>query len=355
MKGIILHGGHGTRLRPLTHTGPKQLLPIANKPMSEYCVESIKEAGIIDIAIIIGGVGSNKVREYYGSGEKFGVSFTYIKQNSPKGIAHAISLCKEFVNNESFLVFLGDNIIQKSIKEFTTQFEKSTYDATILLCKVDNPSRFGIATVEEGKIIKIIEKPKNPSSNLAVTGIYFLTSKIFEIIDNLKPSWRDELEITDALDILLKKNHNLSYEIITDYWKDTGTPNDIIHANGQLIKNMDDSFAGKKEDNVKISGKVIVGKNSMIKSGVTIIGPVIIGENCMINSGVILGPNTSIGDNSQLSRCKIINSIIMQNCIIDIKTSIKNSIISNSSEIIQSNQSNDGKVFLLGEGTKISL
>jgi len=160
MKGIILHGGHGTRLRPLTHTGPKQLLPIANKPMSQYCIESIKEAGITDIAIIIGGLGSNKVKEYYGNGENFGVNITYIVQDEPRGIAHAIRLCKEFVNNEKFLVFLGDNIIQKPIRGFVENFTKSDYDATVLLCEVDNPSRFGIADVENEKIIKISEKPK---------------------------------------------------------------------------------------------------------------------------------------------------------------------------------------------------
>jgi len=353
MKGIILHGGHGTRLRPLTHTGPKQLLPIANKPMSEYCVESIKEAGIKNIAIIIGGIGSKKVREYYGTGEKFGLSFTYIEQDSPKGIAHAIQLCKEFVQNEKFLVFLGDNIIQKSIREFTLKFEKSNFDATVLLCKVDNPSRFGIASVTEEKITKIVEKPKNPSSDLAVTGIYFLTSKIFEIIENLKPSWRNELEITDALDILLEKNHNLSYEIITDYWKDTGTPEDIIHANGQLIEKMKDSFLGVKENNVKIDGKVLVGKNSLIKSDTIINGPAIIGENCIINSGTIIGPNVSIGDNSSISKCNVTNSIIMKNCKIDLDMNIQNSIISNNSEITYDDKLNNKKVFLLGEGTKI--
>ena len=353
MKGIILHGGHGTRLRPLTHTGPKQLLPIANKPMSEYCVESIKEAGVTDIAIIIGGIGSKKVREYYGTGEKFGLSFTYIEQDSPKGIAHAIQLCKEFVQNEKFLVFLGDNIIQKSIREFTLKFEKSNFDATVLLCKVDNPSRFGIASVTEEKITKIVEKPKNPSSDLAVTGIYFLTSKIFEIIENLKPSWRNELEITDALDILLEKNHNLSYEIITDYWKDTGTPEDIIHANGQLIEKMKDSFLGVKENNVKINGKVLVGKNSLIKSDAIINGPVIIGENCLINSGTIIGPNVSIGDNSSISKYNVTNSIIMKNCKIDLDVNIQNSIISNNSEITYDDKLNNKKVFLLGEGTKI--
>lgn len=192
MKGVLLHGGHGTRLRPLTHTGPKQLLPIANKPMSQYCVESMKEAGIREIAIIIGGTGSNKVKEYYEDGKKFGVKISYVEQDFPRGIAHAIRLCKEFVGNEKFLVYLGDNIIQKSISEYVKLFETSDADASILLCEVNNPSRFGIADVRDGKILRIMEKPKNPPTNLTVTGIYLLTPKIFDVIDRLKPSWRNE-------------------------------------------------------------------------------------------------------------------------------------------------------------------
>jgi glucose-1-phosphate thymidylyltransferase len=355
MKGIILHGGHGTRLRPLTHTGPKQLLPIANKPMSQFCLEAIAETGITDIAIIVGGIGSNKVKEYYDDGTKFGVNITYIEQNEPRGIAHAIRLCKEFINDEKFLVFLGDNIIQKSIKDFVGNFQNADYDATVLLCEVDEPSRFGIADVENAKILKITEKPKNPTSNLAVTGIYLLTPKIFEIIDDLKPSWRDELEITDALDNLLKQNDNISFEMITDYWKDTGTPEDIIHANGEIIKNIRDYSDGDISDDVKISGKVLTGKNSIIEQNVTISGPVIIGENCKINSGVIIGPNTSVGDNSIINRGNIENSIIMKNCEIDSTANIRNSIISNNSKIIQLDKSTEEKIFLLGEGTKVYL
>ena len=207
MKGILLHAGHGTRLRPLTHTGPKQLLPIANKPMSEYCIESMKETGIKDIAIIIGGIGAQKVKDYYGDGTKFDVNITYIHQDFPRGISHAISLCEDFIGDEKFLVFLGDNIIQKSIKDFSINFEKSDASASILLCEVDNPSRFGIADIHDGKIKKIMEKPENPPTNLAVTGIYFLTPIIFDIIKRLKPSRRNELEITDALDMLLNENH----------------------------------------------------------------------------------------------------------------------------------------------------
>ena len=193
MKGIILHGGHGTRLRPLTHTGPKQLLPIANKPMSLYCVETLIQAGVNEIAFIVGGTGAEKVKEFYGNGEKFNVKFSYIEQEFPKGIAHAISLCQNFINGEKFIVFLGDNIINKDISEYILNFQKSNVEASLLLCEVDNPSQFGIAEIKNEKIIKIVEKPKNPATNLAVTGIYCLTSHIFEIINKLKPSWRNEL------------------------------------------------------------------------------------------------------------------------------------------------------------------
>ena len=346
MKGIILHGGHGTRLRPLTHTGPKQLLPIANKPMSQYCIESIRDAGVTDIAIIIGGLGSNKVRECYGNGEKFNVNITYIEQDEPRGIAHAIRLCKEFVNNEKFLVFLGDNIIQKSITDSVENFIKSDYDATVLLCEVDNPSRFGIADVENEKIVKITEKPKKSTSNLAVTGIYLLTPLIFEVIDNLKPSWRNELEITDALDNLLKQNDNIGYETITDYWKDTGTPEDILNANRQVLEHIcgtaDAVFESNRHDKVSLD--------------LALRRPCIIGKNCEIDESASIGPNVSIGDNTIISSDVVIeNSIIMSDCKIDGGLNIKDSIISANCHLHGNNKDKTKKVFLLGEGTKITL
>ena len=337
MKGIILHGGHGTRLRPLTHTGPKQLLPIANKPMSQYCIESIRDAGVTDIAIIIGGLGSNKVRECYGNGEKFNVNITYIEQDEPRGIAHAIRLCKEFVNDEKFLVFLGDNIIQKSITDFVENFNKSDYDATVLLCEVNNPSRFGIADVENEKIIKITEKPKKPTSNLAVTGIYLLTPLIFEVIDNLKPSWRNELEITDALDNLLKQNDNISYETITDYWKDTGTPEDILNANSQVLEHL--NFPPGCGADGNFWGRFCI-----------------IGKNCKIDESANIGPYVSIGDDTIISSDVVIeNSIIMSGCKIDGGLNIKDSIISANCHLHGNNKDKTEKVFLLGEGTKITL
>ena len=352
MKGILLHGGHGTRLRPLTHTGPKQLLPIANKPMSQYCIESMKEAGVKDIAIIIGGTGSQKVKDYYGNGEKLGVNISYIQQDFPRGIAHAIGLCEDFINNEKFLVFLGDNIIQKSINEFGIEFEKSNVAATILLCEVENPSRFGIADIKDGQIKKIIEKPKNPPTNLAVTGIYFLTPVIFDIIKKLKPSWRNELEITDALDMLLNKKHPITYKMITDYWKDTGTPEDIINANRAILENSVPEFKGKKSSTVSIEGNVSTGDETWIGDQAKINGPVIIGKKCKISGDVIIGPNTSIGDECVISGGIIKDSIIMNNCEIGKNVNLKNSIISSNSSIKQNNIKNE-QVFLLGEGTKI--
>ena len=352
MKGVILHGGHGTRLRPLTHTGPKQLLPIANKPMSQYCVESLSDAGITEIAIIIGGIGSDKVKDFYGDGENFGVNFTYFQQEQPKGISHAINLCKEFIGNEKFVVFLGDNIIQKSIKEYVKEFTTSDVSASLLLCEVNNPSSFGIAELVNDNIVKIVEKPKEPKSNLAVTGIYFLTPLIFKIIANLKPSWRNELEITDALHQMLEKNYKITYHMITDYWKDTGTPEDVLHANKEILKKTKGSFQGEKEENSMIDNKSIIGKGSIIKGNSKISNSVIIGENCLIDNACI-GPYSSLGDNSTIISSKIENSIIMENCKIEGNITITDSIIAKNSNI--NSENNKEKIFLLGEGTKITL
>ena len=354
MKGVILHGGHGTRLRPLTHTGPKQLLPIANKPMSQYCVETLVEAGITEIAFIIGGTGSNKVKEYYGNGEKYGANFSYIQQDYPKGIAHAISLCKNFIGNEKFVVFLGDNIIQRSIGEYIFNFEKSNAEASLLLCEVTNPSQFGIAEIKDKKIIKITEKPKNPPTNLAVTGIYFLTPHIFDVIEKLKPSWRNELEIADALQMLVEDDKEIIFEKITEFWKDTGTPNDIIEANRILLNNMPTEFNGEKEPGVSIEGKVIVGKGTIIKNGVKIVGPTIIGKNCLIEENTNIGENTSIGDESKIISANISNSIIMSNCTIEGELTVRDSIIASNSKI-QQKQNGKSEKFLLGEGTQISI
>jgi glucose-1-phosphate thymidylyltransferase len=357
LKGIILHGGHGTRLRPLTHTGPKQLLPIANKPMSQYALEDLKKAGITDIGIIIGDVYPDKVKEYYGTGEKFGVKITYIYQDKPKGISHAIRLCKDFIKNDKFIVYLGDNVLRKNLIDYTKKFQTSNSDAMILLCEVDDPQRFGIAELDKdnpGKIKKIMEKPKDPPSNLAVIGIYFLTPKIFDIIDRLKPSWRGELEITDALQMLMDNGNKIEYDTVTGWWKDTGTPEDIIHANKLVLDSIGTENQFLIDDDSAIKDNIVIGKDTEISKDSFVTGPVIIGKNCKIGPAVRIGPYVSIGDNCKIQRCEIQDSIVMADCIIDAKIDLSNSIIAHASEI-EDCITPKKQQFLLGERSQLKL
>lgn len=352
MKGIILHGGYGTRLRPLTYSRPKQLLPIANIPMSQYGLSSLVQAGISEIAIIIGGENSDKVKEYYKNGQEFNAKITYVYQNEPKGISHAISLCKEFVGNDKFVVFLGDNILVKEISTYVDDFKNSDDDAKILLCEVPNPQQFGVIDIaSDGTIKKIMEKPKNPPTNLAVIGVYLLTPIFFEIIENLKPSARGELEITDALQLLLDSNKKISYDKITNYWKDTGTPSDIIDANNTILSQMKSYFLGKKDENVEIIEPSMIGSGTVLHSGSKILGPVIIGKNCIIGDNAIIGPNVSIGDNTTVKNCQIDNSIVMNDCYINSNIHISNSIIPYRCEITTSEYAK----LILSEDSKLSL
>ena len=357
MKGIILHGGHGTRLRPLTHTGPKQLLPIANKPMSQYALEDLKTAGITEIGIIIGDVYPEKVKEYYGTGEKFGVKITYIYQDSPKGISHAIRLCKDFIGNDRFIVYLGDNVLRKNLIDYTKKFESSDSDAMILLCEVDEPQRFGIAELDKdnpGVIKKIMEKPKDSPSNLAVIGIYFLTPKIFDIIDKLKPSWRGELEITEALQLLMNDGNKIEYDTVTGWWKDTGTPEDIIHANKLVLDSIGTENQFLIDNDSEIKENIVIGKGSIISRDSFVTGPVIIGKNCKIGPAVRLGPYVSVGNNCKLQKCNIQDSIIMADCTIDAKVDFERSIIAHGSEIKDSDIPKKYQ-FLLGERSQLKL
>jgi len=354
LKGIILHGGHGTRLRPLTHTGPKQLLEIANKPMSQYALEDLKNAGIVDIAIIIGDVYPEKVKEFYGNGKKFGVKITYIYQDKPKGISHAIGLCRDFVGNDRFVVYLGDNILRKDLNDYVSKFSSSSDDAMILFCEVENPSSFGVGKFENNKLVKIIEKPKIPPSKFAVIGIYFFTPLLFDIIEQLKPSWRGELEIVDALQILLEKNYKISYDFVTGWWKDTGTPEDILHANRLILDSIgcENQFLIGK--NYKINGNIVLGENTEISRDCHITGPIIIGDNCKIGPNVRVGPYVSVGDNCRLKQCTIENSIIMSDCLIDANVDLSESIVAKGSTI-ENNSKPKKHEFLLGERSHLKL
>jgi len=356
LRGIILHGGYGRRLRPLTHTGPKQLIPVANKPISQYVLEDLVEAGINDITIVLGNTYPEKVEEYYGDGSKFNAKLSYVHQSEPKGIAQAIGLCEQHMQNQLFVVYLGDNLIKSGIKNFTETFKTSNYDAMILLCEVENPQRFGVAKFDQnGKLIALIEKPKEPPSNYALTGIYFLKPIVFDMIRKLKPSWRGELEITEALQLLVEKGYNVGYQAVKGWWKDTGAPEDILEANRMVLDELKPEIKGKIENKNSIQGRVSIGENTIIEQGALIRGPAIIGENSTIENEVYIGPCTSIGNNVTIKKGEIENSIIMDNCYIEANERITDSLIAPHSKIISTNNKPRARRFILGERSHLEL
>lgn len=315
MKGIILHGGAGTRLRPLTFSGPKQLIPIANKPASQYVLEDLVSSGVRDVAIVLGETFPELVREYYRDGSSFGVQITYVYQGKPLGIAHAVKLCRDFVGDDRFVVYLGDQILQRGIKQYLEKFMTIDYDAFILLKEVEDPTRFGIAQFDdEGKLVRLLEKPKIPPSKYALVGVYFFKPVVFDIIEDLKPSWRGELEITDAIQLMLERGYKVGYEILDGWWFDVGKSDDILIVNAKIL---DERVRRKVEGDVKnskIEGRVEIGRGTSVVNSV-IRGPSVVGENCVLENSYI-GPYTSIGNNS-----KIINSSI-EYCVILEGTSI---------------------------------
>lgn len=328
LKGIVLHGGHGTRLRPLTHTGPKQLIPVANKPISQYVLEDLIKAGVEEIAIVLGDVYPKKVMDYYGDGSGFGVNISYIRQEEPKGIAHAVALCEKFVGRQPFIVYLGDNLLKGGIRRYANTFTQSNSDAMVLLCEVSDPQRFGVARLDEnGNLTGLVEKPREPPSSYALTGIYFFRPRIFKQIAQLAPSWRGELEITEALQSLMEAGGHVSYEFVKGWWKDTGAPEDILESNRLILDELETNIQGTVENPASIQGRVTLGKDSKVMKGAIIRGPVAIGEGTAIAPDVYIGPYTSIGNHVDFRSGEIENSIVMDDCQIEIRGRIADSII----------------------------
>jgi len=356
MKGVILHGGSGTRLRPLTHTGPKQLIPVANKPISQYVLEDLRESGITDVAIVLGDLSPEKVKEHYENGRRFKVKITYIHQGEPKGIAQAVGLCQDFVGDNPFVVYLGDNLLRGGIKKTVTEFVESKYAAMILLCEVKNPELFGVAEFDKnGKLVRLIEKPKKPPSNYALTGVYFFRPIIFKIIQRLRQSWRGELEITEALQLLLDNGYDVSYRFVKGWWKDTGAPEDILESNRLVLDEMAPNVEGNVEEDAKLQGRISIGKGTVIKSGAAIRGPVIIGESATVETGVYIGPYTSIGNHVIIKKGEIENSIVMDHCLIEVNERITDSLIGPHSKITSCNDRPKGCRFIVGERAQMML
>ena len=312
MKGIILHGGAGTRLRPLTYSGPKQLIPVANKPVSQYVLEDLRNCGVKDIAIVLGETFPELVKERYGDGKRFGVRITYIYQGKPLGIAHAVSLCRDFVGDSAFIVYLGDNILQHGIKTHFERFLSESYDAMVLLKEVEDPTKFGVAQFDaKGRLIRLVEKPKEPPSNYALVGVYFLKPVIFDAIKDLKPSWRGELEITDALQMLIERGFNVGYDFVKGWWFDTGEKDDILAVNAKILdERITECIKGALE-NSRVEGRVEIGEGTRVINSL-IRGPSIIGEKCTIKNSYI-GPYTSIGNRTSIVDSSIEYSVVMEN------------------------------------------
>lgn len=357
MKGVILSGGTGTRLRPITHTGPKQLLPVANKPVLEYALEDLKEVGITEIGIVLGNVGREEIQDYFGDGSEFGVDITYIVQGNALGLAHAAGCAREFVGDDNFVMYLGDNILKQGIEELVEGFESGDYGAGIALQEVDNPRQFGIADVDEaGHVRRLVEKPDDPPSNLALIGIYVFSPAIFDAIEDIEPSWRGELEITDAIQHLLDKKFNINSHTVDGWWKDTGKPEDILEANRLVLQGINCAVDGIIEDGADVSGQVDLPSSSRIKSDAVVRGPVSIGENSVIESGTYIGPNTSIGPDSQINGTHIENSVIIGDSEITTSGKIVDSLIGRSVSIgCKEGLLPEGRRLVVGENANLRL
>lgn len=354
MKGLILAGGHGTGMRPITHALQKQLIPLANKPILYYAIEDLAEAGIKDIGIIVG-PNKEQIKKTMGEGSRWNVKITYIEQDEPKGLAHAVLIAEQFIGNSDFIMYLGDNIIKGGIKEFVNDFNSSPADASLLLTEVNDPSRFGIAKLNDvGEVEYLIEKPKNPPSNMAITGIYALRNSIFEACRSITPSDRGELEITDALQWLLEQGGKIFSHKVKYWWQDTGKPDALLEAN-QLVMDYKVPFEKHPISIPNIRGKVILGKDVEISKSATIRGPVIVGGGCKIGGGVFIGPYTAVGDNVKLDKVNISHSIIMDGAIVDTDKTIMDSIIGCKSVISSDKSSKRASNLIICEDSKIVL
>jgi glucose-1-phosphate thymidylyltransferase len=331
------------------------MLPIANKPMLMYGFDQLRASGISEIGVILGPLQEGIV-DALGDGSKFGVKITYIPQPDPKGIAHAVLVSRKFLGESPFIVHLGDNLLKDSIPELAREFQRSGADATVVLSRVKDPERFGVVQIIDGKIVKLVEKPKQYVSDLALTGIYFLRPTIFPVIEKLKPSWRSELEITDAIQNLLDIGGKVTYHEVSGWWKDTGRPEDILEANQLVLKDLKGSIRGKIEGDAAVSGSVDLGDGAVIGTGATLRGPVVIGDNSEIGSGAYIGPYTSVGSHVKILGAEIENSIVLDGTVVDCRERIVDSIIGKDSRIVSDHAYRPrGRRFVVGESTFVSL
>jgi len=356
MKGLLLAGGHGTRLRPLTFTGNKHMLPIANKPMILYGLEHLVKAGVKDIGVILGPI-KEGVIELLGDGSKFGAKITYIDQPEPLGLAHAVMVSEDFLRGETFVMYLGDNMLKQGAKPLVDIFEKKGSDCVIGVAKVKDPSRYGIVVFDKAKRIeRLVEKPKEFVSEWALIGVYVFNDKIFDAVKRIRPSWRNELEITDAIQVLLNDGAKVHVQFVKGWWKDTGRPEDLLEANQLILHDLEPFNEGIIEEGATLTRLVGVGSNTVVHKDSTIRSPAILGRNCEIGPNAYVGPYTSLGDNVKLRNSEIENSIVMEGAHICCGKRIIDSIIGRNATIIDSNANLPrGHKLILGDMTYVSI
>ncbi|WP_055526221.1 glucose-1-phosphate thymidylyltransferase [Streptomyces graminilatus] len=325
MKALVLSGGAGTRLRPITHTSAKQLVPVANKPILFYGLEAIADAGITEVAIVVGDT-ENEIRQAVGDGSAFGLDITYIRQDAPLGLAHAVLIAREFLGDDDFVMFLGDNFVFGGINDPVDQFHKERPDAQLLLTRVPDPSAFGVAELDDqGRLLRLEEKPREPRSDLALVGVYLFGPAIHEAVRAIEPSARGELEITDAVQWLLERDRDVRTTIITGYWKDTGNAADILDVNRRLLDLLDRRVDGDVDEASEIVGRVRIEAGATIRRS-RIVGPAIIGPGTVVEDSYI-GPSTSIAENCEIRNSEIEFSIILRESGFDSIRRVEGSLV----------------------------
>ena len=336
MKGLVLSGGKGTRLRPLTFTTAKQLIPVANRPILGYVLDHVAEAGIKDVGVIIAPDTGEDVKRYVGDGSEWGIRVTYIVQE-PLGLAHAVKTARSFLGDDDFLMYLGDNLLGKGVTSLVDRFLSESLDALILLKEVEDPSRFGVAVLDDkGNVVKLVEKPKVPPSNYALVGVYLFSSKVHVAVDRIKPSWRGELEITDAIQEMVNLGYRVKAEIYDSWWLDTGKKDDVLSANAKILDEFIQRDLKGKIVNSTVEGRVRVEEGAQVIDSV-VRGPCVIGKNCFVKDSFI-GPYTSVCDRAQVINSSIEYCVVLENALIKDIERLEESLIGRNAKVIKNNR-----------------
>jgi len=359
MKGLILSGGKGTRLRPLTYTSAKQLVPVANKPVLFFGIESLVAAGIEEIGIVVGDT-EPEIRAAVGDGSAFGARVTYIRQDAPRGLAHAVMIAETFMDGNEFVMYLGDNLIAGGITGLVDEFRATAPNAMILLAAVDHPEQFGVAELAaesdagRARVIRLEEKPQHPKSDLALVGVYLFDANIFEAARRIKPSPRGELEITDAIQDLIDHGFEVHPHRVDGWWKDTGKLDDLLEANHIMLDTLERAGGppARRDPGCRVEGRVALGQGVELVRA-TVRGPVVIGDGVRLEDAFV-GPYTSIGPRCKLTRCEIENSIVLEGSEIrDIDRRIDGSLVGKNVRIARSNRKPRAYRFMLGDNSEI--